>query len=517
MKTITNKILFLAIGCSLAIGFGTGIAYYFLNKNKQQKDYELISGLLHDDFNRLVQFEVETAKSVTKTISELAVKGKVPAMDEKVLAAKIIRDMRYGDGGYFWIDQSDGTNIALLGKDVEGTNRFNLKDKKGNLFIQDIIENGKNGKHFTTYWFTKLTGDEVYEKRSYSDYFEKYDWVIGTGNYIDEIDKILLDLNRSNDENMKKGFISLLFVIVILCLIIVFVSIIISKKISAPIVEVSKSAALVAQGDFTLQIKTFANDETGKLARSFNLMVENLNKMIREIKEGALIISSSSEEIRNSSQNLAVGASRQAVSVEEASAAMEEMTSTIESNAENSRQTEVLSKTTSDGTQVMFNSMTNSLSSIKTISEKITVINDIAFQTNLLALNAAVEAARAGEHGRGFAVVASEVRKLAERSKLAADQIMGLSTDSVKTTETTKDILNRLVPEIEKTLDLVKDISVSSNEQAQGVNQINSAIQQLNEVIQQNASASEELAASAEQMSNQANSLLNSIGAFKIN
>jgi methyl-accepting chemotaxis protein len=516
MRTITNKIILLAVGCSLIVGLGAGVTFYVLIKAKQKKDVELISKFLHADFNRLVQSQVQTATSTLKRIHELSNSGVFPSMNEQELAATLLREMRYGESGYFWADKSDGTNVVLLGRNTEGKSRINDKDNKGNLFIQKIIENAKNGNHYTTYWFPKLEGGEAKEKRSYSDYFQNYDWVIGTGNYIDDIDKILNDINADNVKNIRNIFVLLIVILIILSILAIIISVLTGRKISAPIVEISHKAELVANGDLTISIVSQNNDETGKLARSFNSMVENLNETLKLIKQGAREIQTSSGEVSINSQNLAMGASKQAASVEEASSAMEQMTSSIELNAENAHQTENLSKATSDSTQVMFSSMKNSLGSIKTISEKITVINDIAFQTNILALNAAVEAARAGEHGRGFAVVAAEVRKLAERSKLAADEIMGLSGESVKTTESTKEILNRLVPEIEKTLKLVQEIAASSNEQAQGVVQVNGAIQQLNEVIQQNASSSEELASNAEQMSARASNLLESISIFKI-
>jgi len=213
---------------------------------------------------------------------------------------------------------------------------------------------------------------------------------------------------------------------------------------------------------------------------------------------------------------LSAGAGKQATSAEEISASMEEMASNIQQNTDNAKQTETISQKASDSVVEMGKISKESLDSIKTIAEKITIINDIAFQTNLLALNAAVEAARAGEHGRGFAVVAAEVRKLAERSKTAADEIQSLSKNSLKMTEKAQDALEALLPGVQKTSRLVQEITAASIEQSAGADQVNGALQELNAVSQQNASASEEMAVSAKELSTLANSLNETVSFFKM-
>ncbi|TLX77183.1 hypothetical protein E9993_04100 [Labilibacter sediminis] len=245
-------------------------------------------------------------------------------------------------------------------------------------------------------------------------------------------------------------------------------------------------------------------------------MAVKLNEIVSNVISGTDNIASASIELSTVSQQISQGASEQASSTEEVSASMEEMSSNIQQNTENAQQTEQIAMVASKGISDVKEAADESLATIKKISEKITIVNDIAFQTNILALNAAVEAARAGEHGRGFAVVAGEVRKLADHSKAAADEILKLSFQGVKITEKSSDLLNQMVPDIERTAILVQEIAASSMEQKTGADQVNSAINQLNKVTQQNAAASEEMATSSEEMSTQTSLLREIIAFFKI-
>ena len=287
-------------------------------------------------------------------------------------------------------------------------------------------------------------------------------------------------------------------------------------RLTNPLKGMAELANTAAEGDLRAaeDIET-RNDEIGILHDAFIKMMSNIRQVVENVKEGTNNINSASAQLSNTSQSISQGANEQASSVEEVSSSMEEMASNIQQNTDNSSQTEKIASQAADEMEKMDDAGKKSLKSIREIADKITIINDIDFQTNILALNAAVEAARAGEYGKGFAVVASEVRKLAERSKQAADEIVELSSSSVEVTKESDELLTKLVPEIEKTSKLIQEINAASQEQNSGADQINNAIQQLNDVTQQNAASSEELATSAEELSSQAEQLNETIAFFK--
>ncbi len=245
-------------------------------------------------------------------------------------------------------------------------------------------------------------------------------------------------------------------------------------------------------------------------------MVKKLKDIIGGFITNAESITIASHELSNGSQGLSSGASEQAASAEEISSSMEEMAANIQQNTDNARETERIALKTSDEVLLSSESGNTTVETMDDIAQKVALISEIAHQTNILALNAAVEAARAGTYGKGFAVVAEEVRKLAEKSKVAASEIADLSLKGVKVSKETGSKLVLLVPEMEKTARLVQEITASSVEQNSGADQISNAIQQLNNVIQQNAAASEEMATSAEELTAQAEQMKDLISFFKI-
>lgn len=402
----------------------------------------------------------------------------------------VFKEKKYFESGYPFVVDKDGTFV--IHPKNEGKNFANEE------FFRQLIS-AKPGEYKTRYSWEGRT------KYQYFKYIPAIESFVSVSIYEKELFNII-------------GSVRNAILIAILIGISIFVLIItqISRVIASGLQKGVNLAKQIADGDLNVTISLNQKDEVGELVNALNNMSVKLREIVRDIITGANSIASASQQISSTSQHISQGASEQASSVEELSSTMEEMAGNISLNTENARTTEAISLTALAGIEEVADRSKKAMEATRTISEKINIINDIAFQTNILALNAAVEAARAGDHGRGFAVVASEVRKLAERSKVAADEIVRIAHQSVDLVEGAGSKLNDMIPEVNKTNKLVQEIAASSLEQNNGSNQVNGAIQQLNTVTQQNAAASEELATSAEELASQAEQLKEMILYFKI-
>lgn len=319
-------------------------------------------------------------------------------------------------------------------------------------------------------------------------------------------------MNHAKQIQYAAGFAGLLAVILGILL-----AWVITYSIAKPIRMGVEFAEKVAAGDLTQKLDVEQKDEVGQLALALQKMIAKLSEIVTDVKQASMNVSSGSSELSSSSETMSEGASEQAASAEEVSSAMQEIGDRIRRNTEHAMTTEGISLQVSKEMKVGNEAVGQTVRAMKDIADKISIIEEISRQTNLLALNAAIEAARAGEHGKGFAVVASEVRKLAERSQIAANEISQLSVSSVDTAEDAGQKLDALVPEIQKTVDLIQEIAAASKEQSNGVDQVSTAIEQLNDVVQQNAAAAEEMASTSEELSAQAVQLNDLMTYFNVN
>jgi len=340
---------------------------------------------------------------------------------------------------------------------------------------------------------------------------------------LSEVESLANKYSSQNQEamlDMRSSFAILTWIVIIMGIMLVIAALgvtwVLYNSIVMPLNKGVEFAKSMGSGNLSARVDVDQEDEIGMLAKELSNMAANMKRTVITIKENANNLVYSSDVLKKSSIQLSKGSADQAASAEEVSTSIEEMVANIDQNTENAIQTEKITVETVKDVKIANELSSEAAKAMTAISEKISIISDIAFQTNILALNAAVEAARAGEHGRGFSVVAAEVRKLAERSKLAADEIVTLVNKGLKVSREAGEKAKRLVPDIEKTTALIKEITAASMEQKTGAEQINQAMQQLNMITQENASSSDELTQSSEQLSDLAQNLQEAVSYFNI-
>jgi len=316
--------------------------------------------------------------------------------------------------------------------------------------------------------------------------------------------------------NQSRARVASAILIVVVLLFGFLISMQLAGRIAAPIVDATENLKRMASGDLSGRMTIKATDEIGEMARHFNGFADEIERVIRSVRSGATALTGASGQMAATAANLSQGTSDQAASVQQTTASLEQMSASITQNADNSRVTEQAALSGAQDAEQGGHAARETTVAMKTIAQKISIIEDIAYQTNLLALNAAIEAARAGENGKAFAVVAIEVRKLAERSQTAATEISELATTSVGVAQRSGALLEELVPAIRRTAGLVQEVAAASREQTAGVNQINQAMSQVDQVTQRTAAAAEELASTSQEVAAQAESLEQLVSFFKI-
>lgn len=428
-----------------------------------------------------------------------------------------LKSVVLGDTGYLTILGGSGktAGVVKLDKDSgrEGSNVLNEQDDNGVAIYKELIEKSKAAGGQPVSLPAVVKGREVILAATY---FEAWDWVIiGTG-YISEY----MAGKRAAEEALGAAKFWSAGIGISMLVLSILATLFFARKMSESIGKAVTVMSHINDGNLnaeTLPVHTKGpRDELEEMGAALNSMSAKLQEVVFNVQTGSMSVTAGSEELAASAQTLSEGATNQAASVEEVSASMEEMTSSIEQNTANAQQTETIARQAASDARQGGESVAKTVDAMRQIADKIAIIEEIARQTNLLALNAAIEAARAGEHGKGFAVVAAEVRKLAERSGVAAAEISELSVHSVDIAEEAGRMLEKMVPDITKTAELIQEIAAASDEQHTGSTQIKTAIQELDTVVQQNSAESEHVAASSETLASHASQLQETISYFRV-
>ena len=544
LSSMKAKLIAAISGVSIATTVLIGGFFLYGNYKESQDTLVNYRADLEQNIEREMKGETQIAYSILEEYYKKQQAGELTEEQAKKEAADRVRDLRYNGGqGYFWIDTVNGDNVVLLGSKTEGTNRLNAKDSTGFPFIQEINKNAQQeGGGYTRWTFPKPGETESLPKLGYSICFQPYQWVVGTGVYIDEVDKVIAAREQEINDKFHADIMKCLAVMVVLQLIFIAFARYIGSNIAGPILKVTKRMEVIGTGDFTLSSQDAAEldslaarpDEIGKMAHAMKDMNEKVRELMRDVAQTAEYLAAASEELTSTADqaaevsqsiadsvvNVAGSCSEQFTDVETANEHTQKLTENMESFRQNldnaGKKVDETSAVAAKGGEDVKTAVTGMQSieknvghiaeiieglgeNSKEIGAIVATISEIADQTNLLALNAAIEAARAGEHGRGFSVVADEVRKLAEQSQEAAGEISNRIGKIQQSTDEAVDAMHAGLAEVmngTKTVQstgtsfqgivgMVGEVATNSNAMVDSVQVLTSSIEEISRAIEQ--------------------------------
>ena len=558
MKKISSKIIISVVSVVLTVALILGLTSIFIMNEINDDRLSQLEEKMYEDYDILIKSEVEAMTLQLNGTVESIEDGLVSEEDGKEIAANMIRNAKYGEGGYgyFWVDDYEGNNVVLLGNEnVEGTNRSDLVDTQGQFIVSDMIGIARDGGGFYNYYFPKPGEEESLPKRAYVMSFEPFSWVIGTGNYTDDIDNFIKEERQQADKALESVVILMIVIIVVSILAGYIIALIVGKKISKPIVAVTelinKTSNLDIRNDPKYDFLLKYKDETGDIASALGTLRKVLHEVISGLQDDSKMLNTSStslnsiaiqgkegiEAVNETANEFARGATEQAQDAQDASESMISLSSEIDESVsssvrlkdatqhvdENGKHGGILIRDLDDKFGRTIKTIKELDQNVQTLSIKsssigeITVtIQNIAEQTNLLALNAAIEAARAGDAGRGFAVVADEIRKLAEQTSQSTTQINNIITEildeishtqknmdeSNETIELSGEVMNNVKRAFEAiessmvtTMDQLGQITTSIDHVSASKDSVTQSIQGISAITEENAAASEEISA----------------------